>query len=230
MPLRALVVLGLGCGHRHALRRRRRLLASRKGSLVGRLLALGPLRIVLAPLVRILLPTVALAPDHVVELVARLAQRPGLRALPRPARGRLLVQVPAHLAVQVLVRVEPQRPDDVTDDARHGGRDRRAGSLLVEGRELVREPRHRAADARAARVHAAADVVDRAARGDVAVDDGAPAADLDEALRIAELLCERPLLVVRAANAMPVDGLAEEPRGAAELVEFGQRPEALQEV
>src|SRR5215213_11882081 len=68
------------------------------------------------------------------------------------------------------------------------------------------------------------------ARRDVAVHDRPPAADLDEALVAPELLGVRALLVVRAADAVAVHRLAEEPGRPAELVELGQRSEPLQEV
>src|SRR5439155_4258495 len=99
-----------------------------------------------------------------------------------------------------------------------------------ERSELIRKAGHRASDARPAGVHTAADVVDRAARGDVAIDHRPPAPDLDETLRIAVLFRVRPLLVVRAAHAVAVNRLAEEPGGPTELVELRPRPESLQEV
>src|SRR5262245_48296999 len=98
---------------------------------------------------------------------------------------------------------------------------------LVERREPVGEPRHRAADARPARDHAAAHVVDRAALGDVALDDRTPASNVDQALLIAVLLRERALLVVPGARAVAVNGLREEPLRPPELVELRQRSEAL---
>src|SRR5919202_4002863 len=192
---------------------------------------LRPLRHALPPFGSVLLAAVAPAAERIVELVSGLAKWTGLRSLARPAGRGVVVQVPARFAVQVLVRVQPQRPDDhPADEPRQRRRDSRAGRLLVEGRELVGEARHRAADARTARVHAATDVVDRAARGDVAVDDRAPAADLDEALWIAVLLGERAFLVVGAADAVPVHRLAEQPGGTPELVELRKRSETLQEV
>src|SRR6516164_11753105 len=55
-----------------------------------------------------------------------------------------------------------------------GGRYPRAGRLVHERHELVGEPRHRARDADAADVGAAADAVDPAALGHVALDDRSP--------------------------------------------------------
>src|ERR1035438_5923093 len=56
-----------------------------------------------------------------------------------------------------------------------GGRGhRRARRLVHERHELVGEPRHRAGDADAAHVRAAADAVDPAPLGHVALDHGAP--------------------------------------------------------
>src|SRR6202030_4686944 len=60
------------------------------------------------------------------------------------------------------------------------GRQMRAGRFIHEGHELVREARHRAADADAADVGAAADAGHPAALGDVAVDHRTPAAELDQ--------------------------------------------------
>src|SRR5439155_15291432 len=88
---------------------------------------------------------------------------------------------------------------------------------------------HRAADAPAAGPHAAAHVVDGASIHDIAVDHRALAADLDQALLVAVLPGELPLLVVAGPAAPAVHGLAEEPRRPPELVELGQRPQPLQE-
>src|SRR5262249_52888687 len=105
----------------------------------------------------------------------------------------------------------------------------RAGRRLVEGAELVREAGHRAADADTAGAHAAAHVVDRTPNDDVAVDDGTPASDLDETLRIAVVLGEYPLLVKSRSRAAVVDRLAKQPCRTAELVERRKRPQPLQE-
>ncbi len=111
----------------------------------------------------------------------------------------------------------PDRPARHLGDAARQGRPR---SRLVERAELVREPGHRAADAGAAGNHAATHVVDRAALDDVALHDGSPASDLDEALVVALVLGEDALLVVARLRAVAVDGLLEQPRRPAELVEL----------
>src|SRR5215472_6448567 len=103
----------------------------------------------------------------------------------------------------------PARPNPAFHPTRGGARVEMAPfprAARVEWGEAVREPRHGAADADAPRVHAAAQVVDGPARGDVAVDHGTPAADLHEALLVAEAAGEHPLLVVACADAIAVDG------------------------
>src|SRR5215469_9114778 len=92
---------------------------------------------------------------------------------------------------------------EVAQGADHGpvhaagrGGDPRTRRLVHERHELVRESRHRAGDADAAHVRAAADPVDPAALGHVALDHRAPAAQLDQALGRAVLGREVTLLVV----------------------------------
>src|SRR5438477_492964 len=79
--------------------------------------------------------------------------------------------------------------------------------LVHERHELVGEPWQRAADADAAHVGTAADAVHPAALGDVADDDGAPAAELHDALLRAVVGREVALLVIAAAVAALVHGL-----------------------
>src|SRR5688572_18134475 len=132
-------------------------------------------------------------PPSVEELHRLVGQRLRLHVSP-PAR-HLSGDVPAMLSVGLAVRQSPQPPDDAADGPGREGGDGRARRRLVERAELVGEAGHRAADADAARLHAAAHVVDGAAHDDVAVDHRAPAADLDEALGVAVLLGEYALLV-----------------------------------
>src|SRR4029079_19527052 len=82
---------------------------------------------------------------------------------------------------------------------------------------------HRAADADAADVGTAADTVDPAPFGNVALDDRAPAAELDDALRRAVLLREVALLVVTGAVAALMHRRAEQPARAERLVERDHR-------
>src|SRR6476659_918512 len=103
---------------------------------------------------------------------------PGLReaglelaALGAPAR--LLVEGVQGQAAQPLDR-------HAVDGAALGG-ELGPGGLVHERHELVREPRHRAADADPADVGTATDAVDPAALRDVALDHRAPAPELDNA-------------------------------------------------
>src|SRR5580658_1922038 len=91
--------------------------------------------------------------------------------------------------------------DDRAVHAAGGRRHGRARRLVHERHELVREARHGAGDADAADVRAAADAVDPAPLGHVALHDRSPAAQLDQALGRAVLAGEVPLLVVAAAVA-----------------------------
>src|ERR671930_1346996 len=98
-----------------------------------------------------------------------------------PVAGQQLVALlpPLGLFVDRLLGEAAQRPDDRSVHAAGRGGDPRAGWLVHERHELVREAGHRAGDADAAHVRAAADAVDPAALGHVAPHDLAPAADLD---------------------------------------------------
>src|SRR6202521_414559 len=99
-----------------------------------------PLASLVGVLVAIALPPVALVAGQ--ELLAR---RTPLGFLVQRVRGDL-----------------PQPPDHPAIDAAGHGADSRAGWLVHEGHELVRETRHGAADADAADVRASTDPVDPA--------------------------------------------------------------------
>src|SRR4051794_11528543 len=125
---------------------------------------------------------------------------------------------PLGLLVHGAVGDRPQTPDRlaVQGDRRRGHA--AAGRGVHERHELVGEARHRAADADAAHVRAAADPRHPAALGDVAVDDRSPAADLDQALGRVVVVREVALLVVAGAVAALVHRLAEQPLRAQLLV------------
>src|SRR5215467_14295429 len=101
--------------------------------------------------------------------------------------------------------------------ARRGGHPR-AGRLVHERHELVGEAGHRARDADPADVRAAADAVDPAALGHVALDHRPPAAELHQALRGPVVHREVALLVVAGPVAALVHGRAEQPRRPQRLV------------
>src|ERR671911_2127660 len=84
-----------------------------------------------------------------------------LRPPPRVVAGRELLLVVAPLGFLVYRRVgyAPEPPDHGAVDLDRVCRERRARRLVHERHELVREARHRAADADAAHVGAAADLV-----------------------------------------------------------------------
>src|SRR5262245_13233167 len=75
-------------------------------------------------------------------------------------------------------------------------------------------------------VRTAADAVHPSSFGDVALDDGTPAADFHEALGRAVLVREVALLVIARAVAPLVNGSTEEPEGAQVLVERDDRRSA----
>src|SRR5262245_15097375 len=89
---------------------------------------------------------------------------------------------PARLLVEGLDREVAQRPDDGAVNLAGLGRHPRSRRLVHERHELVGEAGHRAADADAADVGAAADAAEPAALGHVALHDRPPAAELDDAL------------------------------------------------
>src|SRR5690349_19089346 len=88
---------------------------------------------------------------------------------------------PLRFPVEGVLGESPQRLHGFAVHRAARGRDPPAGWFVHERHELVREARHRAADANATHVRAATDAVDPAALGHVAVDDRAPAAELDDA-------------------------------------------------
>src|SRR5215469_16798696 len=94
--------------------------------------------------------------------------------------GQQLVALlaPLRLLVGGLRREAAERPDDRPVEGAGGGRDPRPGRLVHERHELVGEAGHRARDADPADVRAAADAVDPAALGHVALDHRPPAAEL----------------------------------------------------
>src|SRR5215472_18403260 len=99
----------------------------------------------------------------------------------------------------------------------------RAWRLVHERHELVREAGHCARDADAADVGAAADAIDPAALGHVALDHRPPAAELDKAARRAVLAGELALLVVAGAIAALMHGGLEQPARPQRLVQRDHR-------
>src|SRR5580658_9719414 len=121
------------------------------------------------------------------------------------------LDAPLRLLVHGLGGEAPEAADDRAVHAAGGRRYRRARRLVHERHELVREAGHRAGDADAAHVRAAAHAVDPAPLGYVALDHGAPAAQLDQALGGAVLGREVALLVVPGPVAALMHGRAEQP-------------------
>src|SRR6266702_885827 len=107
--------------------------------------------------------------------------------------------------------------------AARGRRHGRARRLVHERHELVREAGHRAGDADAAHVGAAAHAVDPAALGHVALDHRAPAAELDQALGRTVLRGEVAFLVVAGPVAALVHGGLEQPLRPQRLVQRDHR-------
>src|SRR5262245_58923774 len=118
---------------------------------------------------------------------------------------------PLGLLVDRRVGERPEPADDPAVHRDHGRREDAAGGLVHERHELVGEAGHRAADADAADVRAAADACHPAALGDVAIDHWSPAADPHQALGRSVLVREVALLVVAGAVAALVHRLTEEP-------------------
>src|SRR6476469_5377993 len=88
----------------------------------------------------------------------------------RGAGGELrALGAPLGLLVERLRRDVAQPLDGLAVEADRGRRELPSRGLVHEGHELVREARHRAADADAAHVRAATDPVDPAPLGDVAL-------------------------------------------------------------
>src|SRR5579859_747256 len=117
----------------------------------------------------------------------------------------------------------PERPDDRAVHAARRRRDPCSWWLVHERHELVREARHRAGDADATHVGAAAHTVDPATLGDVAFDHRPPAAQLDQALGRAILGGEVALLVVAGPVTALMHGRAEQPGRPQRLIQRDHR-------
>src|SRR5271156_205463 len=123
------------------------------------------------------------------------------------------LRAPLRFLVQRLGGEAPEAAYDRAVHAAGGRRDRRARRLIHERHELVREAGHRAGDADAAHIRAAAHAVDPAPLGHVAFHHRTPAAELDQALGRAVLAGEVALLVVPGPVAALVHGGLEQPLG-----------------
>src|SRR5947209_19974468 len=121
------------------------------------------------------------------------------------------VPAPLRFLVHGLGREAAQAADHRPVHAAGGGGHGRARRLVHERHELVGEAGHRAGDADAADVRAAAHAVDPAALGNIALDHRAPAAEFDQAFRRAVLDGEVALLVVASTITALVHGRAEQP-------------------
>src|SRR5579859_4554375 len=87
----------------------------------------------------------------------------GRRLGSAPATADDTRRIPARLAIGVALGDAAERSDERTHQLRSSPGHKRAWRRFVKGCESVREPWHRATDARTADVHAAADVIDRPA-------------------------------------------------------------------
>src|SRR5260370_34189939 len=100
-----------------------------------------------------------------------------------------------------------------------GGRELSAGRQVEDRHDLVVEAGHGTAYTDAADVGAAADAIHPAAFADVALHDGTPATEFDDAAPFAVLIGEVSLLIVARAVAAFVHRLTEKPTGAQFVVE-----------
>src|ERR1700683_1313452 len=133
---------------------------------------------------------------------------------------------PLGFLVQSMLGDIAESLDDGSVGFAHGARDERAGRRIHEGHEFIRESRHGAADADSADVGTYADPPHPSALGHVAVHHRTPAAEFDQAFGLTIFRGEFALLVITAAIAAFVHGLAEEPGGSQLIVEWNHRREA----
>src|SRR4029453_18895830 len=98
-------------------------------------------------------------------------------------------------------------------------RKNRSGRLIHKWHELIRESRHRAADANSPHVGTAAHSSDPASLSDITLNHGSPAPQFNDALGGAVLFRELGLLIVSAAIATFVNGLAKKPSGPQGFIE-----------
>src|SRR5262245_55374552 len=116
-----------------------------------------------------------------------------------------------------------QRADHPAVDSDGARRDSRAGRLVHERHELVREAGHRAADADASDIRTTADASHPPALCHVAVDNRTPTAELHDALWRSVVIGEIALFVVTRAVAPFVYSLAKQPRGSQVVIKGNQR-------
>jgi hypothetical protein len=91
--------------------------------------------------------------------------------------------------------------------------------LIHKWHEFIRESRHRAADANTPDVGAAADSSDPASLSNIALNHRPPAPQFNDALARAVLFRELGLLIISAAIATLVNGLAKKPNGPQGFIE-----------
>src|SRR5689334_10178798 len=162
------------------------------------------------------LPTILVTGSHAISTRSGFSLAVVIESAPSPVglvAGQQLVALgaPFRLLVHRLHGEAAQCPDDRAVHAAGRGGHLRPGRLVHERHELVREAGHGAGDADAAHVGTAADAVDPAPLGHVAVDHRPPAADLHQALGVPVLGGELALLVVAGTVAALVHGVAEQP-------------------
>src|ERR1700722_11169981 len=158
------------------------------------------------------LPTIRVMGSQAISTRPSLSSVKFLVAIVLPPNflvaGRQLTArcAPLRLVIERVGGDLAQTPDGPAVQAAGQGGHSRPRRFIHEGHELVREARHGAADADAAHVGAAADPVDPAPLGHIALDHGAPAAELHDALGRAVFGGEVTLLVVPGSVAPFVHG------------------------
>src|SRR5580693_8982932 len=116
---------------------------------------------------------------------------------------------PFRLFVHRVVGKRTQSPDGLAVNGDAGGGDFRSRRLIHERHELVREARHRAANADASDVRASANACHPTALRHVAIDNRSPAAQFHDALRRTVDFRKIALLVITSAVTSVMDGASE---------------------
>src|SRR4249919_2970649 len=135
----------------------------------------------------------------VLSLVVVISSLPSSPVALIAGRELAALGPPLRLLVHGLLGHLAQPAYGLAVDQAASRRQLRPGWLVHERHELVGEAWHRASDADAAHVGAAADPVDPATLRDVAHHDRSPAAELDDAGRLPVGVGELALLVVAGA-------------------------------
>ena len=126
---------------------------------------------------------------------------------------------PARFLIHGRLRKSPQRVNSLSIRSHSVRRQQRAGRLVHERHKFIRKSRHRATNTDPSHVGTAANSIDPTPLSNIALNHGPPAPQFHNTLARAILFRELGLLVISAAIATFVNGLAEKPSWPQDFIE-----------